>query len=781
MITKQPPWREIYQVKDGVNYIFDDFYNFEETSSATNRWFDSDIRYIRTRKWVNNLKNAVWNNLRWTEWEIVTAIEYLWKIRAYTKKWYVYSFDWDNSYVYKWVIADISNITGTTTDTVMNNNAVTYGQTITNTATPSVLIELKVRLKKTSWLNSATVNCSVYDASDKDTIILSSNNSIVSSVVGEIYDTYSFTFPSFELEANKQYYFWLSATGVSATEYISIQSMTTSTYVWGEQINILNWVETVLPSDLYFTVEATSPFTYDSTKLEDITTVTHLWWQPTWVLLTVQSYNSSTREVAFTWWVVSGANVWRYAYSNWSWTDWRQSRIIETASWQTFVVSVWYSPNLTAWTTITLYRKNVSQLWFTQLRQPWSNDNLVAIDREWYLHYKYFPNFTKVFGWDNKIVALWQNKDWIVFSDPLSFERFAVNLSVSFSSDTALNIFWLWSYLIVWFARGMGLIRKVEVQDVISWTTNFFYKYQHNIYSEWLHSAYSYDYIGSDLYITNSNNIGEVLTTTSTTIDDIKLEASTVTESISNYFEKLVWWNIYISFINNELIFTWIPPDSTKQTEVFKFSQKTKWWYPLKYNIKNNFWKFFYTISWKTYSANSSWFVVLSWTKDIDGDIENNIESYAKMSWPIRYGNYIWGIVTLQKVSFRLWFDFINQVWWKIKITTSSSKMHSKVFSIWTIPIVQKYNTNITATKWFGSSKFGESIYGDVFRVLDNIPEYIVWYLSLNTNWASAVFTIEIKVDDGSSLCIWDIKTIFLPSSEEISVQWLSANSWDTF
>ena len=769
--------KEIYSIKEWVNYVFDDFYNLEEVTNPKRKWFDKEVTFFKKRPWVSTKEDSIGSNVRKTEWEIVSWIEYWDKIWAYTDKWYIYNFDWSNAYVFLGIKTNQENTTASSGYDI-NNNTTKIGQTFTVWANEVVMAKITVRLKKT-W-NPLGLNLWLFAVWDKLNPIAIPTNTISWSSLTWSYVDYDFNFSSTTLSANTQYFFGLSGVSCSATDYISVAINTTSVYAWWNVFTITNWVElSVSTSDLYFKVQCTRPFLYDSTKKSWIITVAYLWGEPIAITTTVSAYSESTREVTTSSSIMNSWYVGQYAYiSAWAVAGTRQARQIETSSAANkFTVSVWFSPNLTIWDTITFYRKTISQLRFTQLRKTDDTTKIVAVDREWYVNYRYYPNFNKLLVRDNKIVALSQNKDWVVYSDQLSFERFSL-LSTSFGNDTALNIFEYGSYLIVWFARSLWLIRRVDINNIIDSTQTFIYKFQPKIYSAWLYSEDSFRYIWSDLYVYNSNGIWETLELSNTTIDDIKIVPTTITDEIENYLRELPVWDVFIHYISNNIIIVRRDKSNIKETLQFRYNIRMKAWFPYKYKVRKNFLNFLFTINGKEYSCNRNGFVSFEWLKDIDTS-EENIECYLCLSWPTKTWDYNWSISTLSRVMVRMWLDGENQMWGKVKITASWLSVWSSTYDMGNIELMQRYNRHLVEKKWLWDSLYWESAFWDSSRVNEEFPEEFIEVFNFNASYQR--IKIEIKNDTDKSICFWDIKTIFLPQEEEIAWRAWIAPSWEVF
>ena len=741
-----------YIPKEWLNYIFDDSINMDEYTSPTATWFDKAEFFLWQRKWVAIKEN--WNlyNVWKTEWNIVHGVRYGKKIWSYTDKWYVYSFDWYTATCFLWIPTLVTQNTWAN-DLALNWTIIWVKQEFTTTVNETVLSSIKISMKANVALTGGEISVSLLNS--LGVLITTADNILSTSALTLWYVDYSFIFSWVALTPSTKYILKVIVTWVDASKIVYIERSTTDVYISNDCYTIApNNTETIRTYDIKFTVTGTRPFTYNPVIKRDILPISYIGWWIFWVTATVSAYNSWTRTVTIWSSILNSTYVAKFAYiSAWATAGIRQVRQIESVgSATTFVVATWFTPDPVVWDTITFYTKKISQLWFPQLREwPSSpqSDKLVSIDREWFINYLYFPNFKRLILWDNRIAALSQNEDWIVYSDNESLERFTL-ISTTFWNDTAVNYAIYQSYLLVFFEWTIWLIRRVDFTSPIDWSITIIYKFNPSAAKVWLYSERSFEYVVTDFLMYWSNKIPYSVGISSTTVDDVKIELVSFGREIRNYTNKFNWGEVYFFNYNSNII---LCHKIDWKTYNFVYKEDNKNWYPHIYNIEWTFMNFLFDVWWVSYSCYNNTFVSFSWEKDLWEDISQ----YLEISWP---KTAPWDLATLLMFKIRvgvkswqiLWFKMRLTVWWPTETTT--------VYSSDNVPYIQKYNTtNLQETSLWSNNMWEEIIGTEATPIVSNKIDYFYVYFApkmlLNT------MLLEIKNKDWYPLFIGWVSPVY--------------------
>jgi len=750
------PIVDSYTPKEWANYIFDSFYNRDEYTSPVKTWFDRESFFFWPRAWVSTKKNWLGYNVWQTNWNIVNSIKYGNRRWAYTDKWFIYSFDGTKVYPFIGKPTSIVQATGANQFPV-NGTVVGFRQEYTTLSNETVMSSITVSLRSNALIPWGEISFALFDSSN--TIITLADNVLSTEALTTSYIDYTFSFSWVTLAPLTKYSFRMLATGTSATNYIEVERSAVDVYAANDFYSVApDGTETIQTYDAKFSVLATLPFTYYPTVRKWILPISYIWWGTFWVTATVSSYDSATRTVTIGSSILNSTYVAKFAYiSAWAVANTRQVRQIETVwSATTFTVANWFSPNLVAWDTITFYVKKLSQLWFPQLREWPSSpqvDRIVALDRENFVNYFYFPNFKRLILWDNRIAALSQNEDGIVFSEQESLERFTLT-SVTFGNDTAVNYAVFWSYLLIFFSSTLWFVRRVDITNTIDWSITTLYKFIPTAAAVWLYSENSFNYIISEFYIFWSNNIPYTVGISSTTLDDVKIELKELGREIRNYTDLFSWWEVGIFNFYNRVI---ISHKKDWKTNNFIYKEDTSIWYPHIYNFWWNFMEYLSEIGWGIFSCYNNSFVQMIW----DTDLWNPIDQYIAMWWP-KTLDYDYS--TLTSLKLKIGRKKKKQINFKVRTTVGWPTEETRVYSSWNIWPIQVINTLNLDESAIWANEIWEEVVG-TDPILDDPSLIDYFYVNIPWKVNLATFLIEMKNQDWAPLYFGWMSLVFSPIS----------------
>lgn len=750
---------DAYIPQEWANYLFDIHENMEEYTNPLELWFDRAEFYLWPRKWVSDKKNWSGYNVWKTEWNIVSWIKYWGRIRAYTDKWYVYNFDGKIVNVFSWLPTIITHNTWGF-DFIVNNSTIWFIQEIETWANETVLSDVKFLIKAPTPVLWWDITVSIQD--DNGDIITYADNILLTDALTDSYIEYKFNFSWVTLLPSTKYQFKVVINGTDSVNTISFERSNSDTYPAGDCYLIVpDNTLTLVWYDIRFNISTTRPFVYNSNIRKGILPLAYIGWWVFWVTATVTGYNNATRTVTIGSSILNSTYVAKFVYiSAWVSANIRQVRQIESVqSATTFVVPVWFTPNISNGDTITFYTKKLSQLRFPQLRKGSSSpdsDSLVSIDREGFVNYFYYPNFKRLILWDNRIVALWQNEDGVVYSDQESLERFTL-LSTTFWNDTAVNYAVYQSYLLVFFESTMGIIRRIDFTNPITGEISPIYKFNPTAATIWLYSERSFNYFISDFLLYGSDRIPYSVGITSSTLDEIKVDLEPFGREISNYTKKFDGGQVYLYNYHTNIMLVykkdWI-------TQNFVYKENTKNRYPHKYNIGWTFMDFVYDMGGIPYCWFNNTFVSLSW----DTDLWDDIIQYLAISWPKTAQS---DLTTLTSIKVKLWVENWKKLWLKMRLSLWWPNETIETYSSDNIQYIQDYNANILEESSLWSSQYGEDIIWSEENIYER-KKIDNFFLYITPKKHIMNLLLELKNKDWSRLYIWWIYNYFSSMSANV-------------
>jgi hypothetical protein len=703
---------------------------------------------LRKRDWLTDFKLQNWYNKRKTVWNIKYGAFFDNKIWAYTDQWFIYNFDW-KKIVGFWSPENIIQTTWDTNNPIRSSqNELGVWQEFTTPAQTTILQSalFHIRSQWTLW-TEVNVFAKLYLASDKTTPLITSDTVIEWSSLTGTYTNFNFLFPAYQLDSSTQYYITIEATNTDDVNFVEVQSQSGNPYAWWEMY-VRNWdeVDTVNTGfDLFFTIWISSGYHYNWIDFDpDIVNVSYLWWWTFATTVTVQSYNSTTREVTTNQTTITAWHVTKLAYISAGAVWWlRQVRQVEsTAANNKFILDSNYSPAPTAWDTITFYNKRISQLWFPQLRW-WStapaSDNLIARDIEWNTMQRHFPRSRKLIPFDNRLASLSLDSSAIIFTDQVSIERFVATPPVYLGNDRAVNVSASSWYLLIFFANKTAVIRKTQFSDSINNSVTTIYTYQ-DILNIWIYSAQAYLSTWSELYMFGSDKIMYSVDIVNNWWDTVNAKLEPQSFVISNYLNKFNWWEVQMHYDSWVIYIVYIK--ETWGSEVYKYDKDYQARLPDTYSFGWDFMRILRSI-WSTRFSNV-WdsFVAFSWLTDL----WQNIDQYIKMHWPIDNMMNLW---VLDQVKFRIGFDWL-WIGWKIRICTWWTKRTCKNYDLQSIKIIEEINSEVDfdGTMW-SSMLWQHMLWWDLEDQLKILLEKYSEYQDISVNtawfWEWGCYTYEVR------------------------------------
>jgi len=380
----------------------------------------------------------------------------------------------------------------------------------------------------------------------------------------------------------------------------------------------------------------------------------------TWVSVTPTASATYTNN-GYTFTVVSTDISW------WNWT------IIATWTWAPQLAG---NLSKSAWTwdaTIAFYD---SDNW--QDRLVWKDTNEV-------INYLYFPNDRKLVKWDNKLIWLHKNRQYIIPHNSEDIEIILSTKLVNLGTAQAMNIDVFSWYLIVFFADKIWILKKTITDPS---TQDYAYVYQ-DLLNFWLFSENSYIIYGWNFYVYANDNRLYSISISSTSWGDILAKADDQWMIMVNYFSTISAWDVRFTYMSGTLR---LIHDTGTETNVYKYIENYKAWIRDTYPQYWNLFLFHYNIDDTEFICHANSIYAMLWIKDIATNITEKIQIYG----PVQSFN---DIFMLTAFKIRLWFDGISPIWWKLKLNVGGSYKYYIEKDITTLNVIDLINQYII---WWG-------------------------------------------------------------------------------
>ena len=723
-----PLIQDKYVPTEWFNGVFSEIVNCEIMIRPSDIGFKAPIFFFKKREWLYTEK-TYWDYNKWQGvWDFKLSKFFDDKIFTYTDQGYVYSFDWD---ILEWQKIDTTSDISQSVEwsqVIMDATAwVDYVLQEFTAVKTGVLKSVKVKIKKNWTVDTISqIQCQLRTA--WKTEILLSETRFLESEIGTSYGIYTFYFPNYPIVASTKYSFSIRATETTNTGNYYISTSTTDVYATNDLYTwtLLNVWSLVSWKDAYFSIDVAENLTYNWTDyMEDVVSVSYLWggrYPDSATELTVTAYNNVTWEITVspatvtTWYITK--NVYVNTRAVW-WTNVseRQRWLIAATNWTNKMsVTFPFTIDLNVWDKLIFYNKIIRQLWFPQLRKKTDNDYMYARDLQWNTMYWYFPNATKMLAWDNRIIWMKKDKQWLIATSNTDLE-ITTPITVDFGNSEAVNLCVYGGYIMVFFADKIWLIKK-EIIDAEAWT--FVYLFQ-DLLEVGLYSERSFIVHWWSLYIFWSDKRMYAVDLTVVNFWEVVWSLNEQWQDLVNYLKKFTWWEVnfhyewgtlYLCYRNNAIL----------ETQVYKYVENYKWRLVDNYSFDWNFLNFMYSLNDIRYTVKDNIICSMTWLNDLGTNIEQKIKMYWAVEW-------VFDLFTSLQLKIRLW---MSDAWigWKVIVEMWWYYKRRKERDIEKIEIVNAVNnyTTMDGTFWWwiigtqdiwGTDYATEELIQDFFEILD--------------------------------------------------------------
>ena len=711
---------------EAYNEIWDEAYNFTELAIS-----ERDETSIKQNYWK-------------TIGDIVESKMFDDKMWMYTKKWYLYNFDWTDLNIISAVKQNISYLVSGKAFQLKNDSP-EYVLRIWNTFKLDktwVLTDVQLRMRvKWKLSPSVFVRCHICTLEDSKTIIASSNTIVEYSSLSEDYKNINFKFTWIELEGWEQYFFYVEAYYTDKDWYIEIDWNATSTYSGQftreynsktEEWEAKEWM-------IWFHINTTTPLYIDQENYDDcMLVVDYLGWgvyPSDTSIFTVKSYDMATWKVTLNESTLTENYIWKIAYVQSWWDAKYQERVVASITSNTFSTPAWFSIPPVAGDKIIFYNSMEQQLWIPQIRKwSWKTDSqyMFCYDRSWNVMWRFFDKRRNMVMWDNRVLQLTYDRLTMIPSSNIDYEMPILNV-VSFWNSKAKNMAAYGWYLIVFFEDKIWLVKK-ETVNAETWEFNYTYQ---DLLDIWLYSRESFLIQWGNLYIFADDKRLYSVDLSTISLWEIIWKLEDQWSTLINYFDKFDGWTVRMYY---ESWVLYIVYRSTQWwSEVFKYYETFKAWLQDKYEYSWNFMNFFYTLKQDKYIPSGDTIYKMSGLNDDWKEIEQHIKVY----WPVEWMHDLFTVV-MSKL--RLWLaeDWIG---WKVKITVWWFRPFTKYWNLEDLDIIKEINTFVDRDGTMGSDKTGNVMYWwegslSLSELLQKFSEIIDVSFKVGKKWT--YFTIEL-------------------------------------
>ena len=679
------------------------------------------------------------------------------KMWMYTKKWYLYNFDWTDlnivsaekqniSYLVSWKTYDLRNDSP--------NYILRLGNTFTLTKT-WVLTSINVRMRMNWKLSPSTfVQCHIVAVDSPKTIIASSKNLIWYTEFTKDYKSFEFNFAGIELEGQEKYMFYIEAYFTDKDWYIEIDWNANNTYTWHysrsynsntEEWKTIDWM-------IGFHINTTTPLYIDQENFDDcMLVVDYLGWgvYPSETSeYTVSSYDSSTWKTTLTTSWLSDSFIGKYAYIK-SGSDAKyQERAVSSVTTNSFTTPAWFSIEPQSWDKVVFYSKMEQQLWIPQIRKGSSKDDvqyMLAFDKSWNTMWRFFPKKRNMVMWDNRVLQLTDDRQAMLASSNIDYEIPILN-SVSFWNSRAQNMAAYWWYLIVFFENKVWLVKK-DIVNAETWEFNYTYQ---DLLDIWLYSRESFLIQWGNLYIFADDKRLYSVDLTTVSLWEIIWKLEDQWGTLINYFDKFDGWTVRMYYQSWVLFLVYRSPEWW--SEVFKYYDTFKAWIQDKYEYSWNFMNFLYTLKQDKYIPCGNLIYKMSGLNDDWKEIEQHIKVY----WPVEWMHDLFTMV-MTKLRLGLSEEWI---WGYVRTTVGWFRPFAKNRNLEDLDIIKEINTFVDRDGTMGSDKTGNVMFWwegslKLKELLEKFSEIIDVSFKVGKKWT--YFTIELINKTNRQLMIWAI------------------------
>jgi len=754
-----------YICQEWVNTVFTDILNCEIESRPSKEWFQWTDFFLRKRDWLYCMKDAALSNIWDVSGNICGSMYSDLNIWLYTDSWYLYNFDWTTVTAITAVPNTIQQATGANgVNLDISNLKYKRGQEFTVAGWNCILKNIAVKIRKTwtPW-TSATIRMHLTTAAAKGTILRTSSTVLTPSLVAGAYGTFTFSFPNYALTNGVQYFFYLEADSTDAANYYTIQVAIPAPYWGGDAYYNDSSTRTAdATNDFYFIISTSTPLSYDwVTYDEDVLRMSYLWggrYPDAVTEFTVNTYNPATATITITETLTPTQMtdmIGKYVYLSpvgWTSTAYRQQKaIIDIPTNQTIKVAVDFDVAPTAGNKIQVFNTMESQLWFPQLRK-WAtapdSSYLYARDNSWNNLYRYYPNYAKIIAWDNRLILLKKDRQWIIATKNEDLEVLT-SITVNFGNARALNMITYWWYLIVFFADKVWIVRK----DIINSATGTFAYYYQDLLNVGIYSEKSFLTEWGNLYIFGSDKKFYAVDLGTVTLWEVVAKTTDQGWLLVNYFSAFNGGDVTMHYVGWVL---YIVYRLWAVTQVYKYNSTYKVRLRDEYAFWGNLMNFIYLMWVTKYTCNTNVIYAMTWVKDDTVNIRQYIKSYGVVEWA--YDLFTW-----LSMKLRLWYD-IYWIGWQVKIAVGGTHLYRKTYDLSDLDIVTEINALIDADgtmgsdiTWYMLMWWNSSITLTELRNL--YAEMIDAYLKVGRKWT--YLTFEIENSTSRQLYVWAVLTYY--------------------
>jgi len=714
------------EFKQVYSEIWDEAYNFTELAISER----DDV----------SIKQNYWQTI----WDIVESRMFDDKMWMYTKKWYLYNFDWEELNIVSAQKQNISYlVSGKTFELYEDDpkNILRIWNTFKLTET-WVLTNVQLRMRANWKLSpSVFIRCHICSAKDTKTIIASSQSIVEYSALSDEYKNIDFKFHWLELEGWEQYMFYVEAYFTDKDGFIEIDWSSTNSYS-GQHTKIYNskteeWSNATWM--VWFHIDTTTPLYIDQENFDDcMIVVDYLGWglYPSETSeYTVSSYDAQTGKTTLTTSWLSDSFIWKYAYIK-SGSDAKyQERAVSSVTSNSFTTPAWFSIEPVSWDKVVFYTKMEQQLWIPQIRKGKSGDDLdmlLAYDKSWNVSWRYFPKKRNLVMRDNRVLQLTDDCQAMLASSNIDYEIPILN-SVSFWNSRAKNMAAYGWYLIVFFESKIGLVKK-DIVNAETWEFNYTYQ---DLLDVWLYSRESFLIQWGNLYIFADDKRLYSVDLTTVSLWEIIWKLEDQWGTLINYFDKFDGWTVRMYYQSWVLYLVYRSPEWW--SEVFKYYDTFKAWIQDKYEYGWNFMNFFYTLKQDKYIPCGNLIYKMSGLNDDWKEIEQHIKVYGPVEW-------MHDLFTLVMTKLRLWLAE-DWIWGYVKTTVGWFRPFTKKRNLEDLDIIKEINTFVDRDWTMGSDLTGNVMFWwegslKLAELLEKFSEIIDVSFKVGKKWT--YFTIEL-------------------------------------
>lgn len=700
-----------------------------------------------------NLKQYHWGTIG----EIVDSKMFDDKMWMYTKKWYLYHFDWDKLGIVETEKQNISKLeTGKAFE--LNNDSSKNILRIGNSfqfEKSCVLTSIQVRMRAAGKISpSCFVRCHIVKDNNKKDIIGTSDTIYEYSAFDKEYKNFSFSFSNFEILSQEKLFFYIEVYFTTKDWYIEIDWWNTNTYDWfstkkynskKEEWENVEWM-------IGFFVWSTLPLHIDQENFDEgILLVDYLGWglyPSDDAEYTVTAYDKSKGIVTVKESTLDDKFIGKYMYvKEWGNAKYQERAVSLITNKNQITTPAGFANEPEPWDKIVFYKKMEQQIRIPQIRK-WKSEadkkRVFTYTRNWDVAWRFMPKKRNLVFRDNRIFQLTDDYQSLIASSNIDYEIPILNY-VSFGNSKATNIAAYGGYLIVFFRNKIGLVKK----DIVNQETGeFAYSYQ-DLLDVWVYSKESFLIQGGNLYVFADDKRLYSVDLTTVSLGEIIGKLNDEWATLINFFDKFDWWTVKMHF--QSWILYLVYRDKKGYSQVFKYYDAFKSWIQDRYEYSWNFFNFLYTLKQSKY--------VPCWNKVYRmagvNDDWKPINQKIKLYWPVQW---IYDLFTLIMCKIRLG---LSQKWigGKVILTVGWYKPFKKTRDISELDIIKEINEIVDKDWTIGSGLFGNSMFGgddgSFWKLGEMFSEIID--ISVKIGKKGSYFTIELENQTDRQLIVWGI------------------------